>query len=394
MLRLLIKISIKFKRIIYAIYINLFLFYSIIYILNRNNLNHLQYLRNYTICSYNKLEEITQSKIIWMNFIYQSKFIHHHYDYLKQITITNSFTHFMFFYNQNDQIQYNNNNNNTILLDLKIHYNIRYDNRIIYHFNDDYSMKNESFINYTILTRNEIGEPVTFILMEHHPKQFNVTEALQAISSGLSLNDVCKTKIPCNNNDLIAIRLPKRTCDPCSRSKNVDLVVIVKSCVYCFEQRVFARKTYLNKDMWKNFRVQFVFTGGLPTPNETNTYHFDGFMTTPTIDAMQLSSKHDVSKWSAVKILSNERIGYFLGADVVHDASFAMPFTKQLRIDDVYLGIILKRLNRTLTHLKNIHINPGKDQLKSGAFMITRYLAENHVDWTTELIIGKKGTQH
>ncbi|CAH8669700.1 unnamed protein product [Schistosoma bovis] len=272
----------------------------------RNNLNHLQYLRNYTICSYNKLEEITQSKIIWMNFIYQSKFIHHHYDYLKQITITNSFTHFMFFYNQNDQIQYNNNNNNTILLDLKIHYNIRYDNRIIYHFNDDYSMKNESFINYTILTRNEIGEPVTFILMEHHPKQFNVTEALQAISSGLSLNDVCKTKIPCNNNDLIAIRLPKRTCDPCSRSKNVDLVVIVKSCVYCFEQRVFARKTYLNKDMWKNFRVQFVFTGGLPTPNETNTYHFDGFMTTPTIDAMQLSSKHDVSKWSAVKILSNE----------------------------------------------------------------------------------------
>lgn len=87
-------------------------------------------------------------------------------------------------------------------------------------------------------------------------------------------------------------------------------------------------------------------------------------------------------------------IGYFLGADVVHDASFAMPFTKQLRIDDVYLGIILKRLNRTLTHLKNIHINPGKDQLKSGAFMITRYLAENHVDWTTGLIIGKKGTQH
>lgn len=78
----------------------------------------------------------------------------------------------------------------------------------------------------------------------------------------------------------------------------------------------------------------------------------------------------------------------------MHDASFAMPFTKQLRIDDVYLGIILKRLNRTLTHLKNIHINPGKDQLKSGAFMITRYLAENHVDWTTGLIIGKKGTQH
>ncbi|CAH8678309.1 unnamed protein product [Schistosoma haematobium] len=286
------------------------------FILSRNNLNHLQYLRNYTICSYNKLEEITQSKIIWMNFIYQSKFIHHHYDYLKQITITNSFTHFMFFYNQNDQIQHNNNN--TILLDLKIHYNIRYDNRIIYHFNDDYSMKNESYINHRILTRNEIVEPVAFILMEHHPKQFNVTEALQAISSGLSLNE-----IPCNNNDLIAIRLPKRTCDPCSRTKNVHLVVIVKSCVYCFEQQVFARKTYMNKDMWKNFRVQLVFTGGLPTPNETNTYHFDGFMTTPTIDAMQLSSKHDVSKWSAVKILSNESKIYddmLIGA--FHDTYF------------------------------------------------------------------------
>ncbi|VDP32705.1 unnamed protein product, partial [Schistosoma margrebowiei] len=279
-----------------------------------------------------------------------------------------------------------------------------------------------------------------------------------------------KGSIPCNNNDLIVIRLPKRTCDPCSRTKNVDLVVIVKSCVYCFEQR-------------------FVFTVGLPTPNETNTYHFDGFMTTLTIDAMQLSSKYDILsneskihndmligafhdtyfnltskmmlslRWatnfcipqsplflfidddyllhpnntinlirkfnySQMKSLAagsvyfgkvdrpkngyvsyNEYpwdyypryflgIGYFLGADVVHDASIAMPFTKQFRIDDVYLGIILKRLNRTLTHLDNIHIHPGKHHLKSGAFMITRYLAENHVDWTTGLIIRKKRTEH
>uniref|UniRef100_A0A5K4F646 Hexosyltransferase n=1 Tax=Schistosoma mansoni TaxID=6183 RepID=A0A5K4F646_SCHMA len=494
-----IKINIGIRKTIYSILLILFLFYSTIYILNKNNLKNFYNLKNNdTICSYDKLEEITLNELSWINFIYQTKFINYHnFHYLKQNKITNLFTNLISLYHRNDKIEYTTyNNKNTGLLNMKLYYNIRYDNHIIYYFNDDYSMKNKSYISHPILTRNEKGQPIAYILTEHYPKYFNVTKALKAISSGLSLKE-----IPCNNDDLIAVRLPKRTCNPCSRTKNVNLVVIVKSCVYCFEQRAFARMTYMNKDLWKNFSVQFVFTVGLPTPNETNTYHFDGFMTTLTINSMRLSNKY-VSKWSIAKILSNESkmhndmligafhdtyfnltskmmlslrwatnfcipqsplflfidddyllhpnntinlirkfnysqlkslaagsvyfgsvdrprngyggrwavsyneypwdyypryflgIGYFLGADVVHDASFAMPFTKQMRIDDVYLGIILKRLNRTLTHLDNIHINPGKDHLKSGTFLITRYLAENHVNWTTGLITGEKPTKH
>ncbi|CAH8676943.1 unnamed protein product [Schistosoma rodhaini] len=494
-----IKINIGIRKTIYSILLILFLFYSTIYILNKNNLKNFYNLKNNdTICSYDKLEEITLNELSWINFIYQTKFINYHnFHYLKQNKITNLFTNLISLYHRNDKIEYTTyNNKNTGLLNMKLYYNIRDDNHIIYYFNDDYSMKNKSYISHPILTRNEKGQPIAYILTEHYPKYFNVTKALKAISSGLSLKE-----IPCNNDDLIAVRLPKCTCNPCSRTRNVNLVVIVKSCVYCFEQRAFARMTYMNKDLWKNFSVQFVFTVGLPTPNETNTYHFDGFMTTLTINSMQLSNKY-VSKWSVAKILSNESkmhndmligafhdtyfnltskmmlslrwatnfcipqsplflfidddyllhpnntinlirkfnysqlkslsagsvyfgsvdrprngyggrwavsyneypwdyypryflgIGYFLGADVVHDASFAMPFTKQMRIDDVYLGIILKRLNRTLTHLDNIHINPGKDHLKSGTFLITRYLAENHVNWTTGLIIGEKPTKH
>ncbi|CAH8662919.1 unnamed protein product [Heterobilharzia americana] len=81
-------------------------------------------------------------------------------------------------------------------------------------------------------------------------------------------------------------------------------------------------------------------------------------------------------------------IGYFLGADVVHDASVAMTFTKPIRIDDAYFGIILKRLNKTLTHLNDIHIHPFKEHLKSGAFIITRSLAENYVNWSTGFVNG------
>ncbi|TNN18358.1 Beta-1,3-galactosyltransferase brn [Schistosoma japonicum] len=374
--------------------------------------------------------------------------------------------------------------------DLRIHYNIQYDNYYDrHHLNDDYLMRNESYIQHPVLTRNAKGESVAYILKEHCPNYFNLTASLQAILSGLSIYE-----IPINNDALIAMRLPSDTCNPCSRNKKVDLVVIVKSCVYCFEQRAYARTTYMNKDLWKNFSVHFVFTVGLPTPNETSTYYFDGVKTSLTTNSLYLSTKYESSKWSAAKILSNESkvyndlligafydnyfnlttkmiftlrwitnfcishsplflfidddyllhpnntinlirkfnksqlkslaagsvyfgkvdrpnngygarwaisyneypwdyypryflgIGYFLGSDVVHDASIAMAFTKQLRIDDVYLGIILKRLNITLTHLDNIHIHPGKEQLKSGAFMITKYLAENYVNWTTGLI--------
>ncbi|CAH8565346.1 unnamed protein product [Schistosoma turkestanicum] len=489
-LTLSVKIITGIRRIINAILIILFLFYSTIYILNRNSSRNFQYLRNYTICSYDKLEEVALTEASWINFTDHLKFINNHSS--ERIKMTNFFTEFISFHNQNDEIIYKN----TALLDLKIHHNIRHDNRITDSFNDDYLMKNGSYIGHPVLTKNEKGETVAFILTEHNPKYFNVTAALQAISSGLSVHE-----IPCNNNNLIVIHLPKRTCNPCSRIKNVDLVVIVKSCVYCFEQRAFARMTYMNKDLWKNFSVQFVFTVGLPTPNETNIYYFDGVTTSLTIDSLQLSRKYNISKWSAAKILSNESkmhndiligafhdtyfnltskmmlslrwaanfcnsqsplflfidddyvlhpnntinlirkfnysqlkslaagsvyfgkvdrpingyggrwavstneypwdyyphfflgIGYFLGADVVHDASFAMSFTKQLRIDDVYLGIILKRLNRTLTHLDNIHIHPGKDHLKSGAFMITRYLAENYVNWTTGQITEDKITK-
>ncbi|KAH8868676.1 Beta-1,3-galactosyltransferase 5 [Schistosoma japonicum] len=424
----------------------------------KNNSKRLHHLINYTLCAYDKLEEISLTQNSWVNFIYQLNFTNKHY--LKGSQVSSLFTEFIYSYYRNDARKYINDNNNNILLDLRIHYNIQYDNYYDrHHLNDDYLMRNESYIQHPVLTRNAKGE-----------------------------------SIPINNDALIAMRLPSDTCNPCSRNKKVDLVVIVKSCVYCFEQRAYARTTYMNKDLWKNFSVHFVFTVGLPTPNETSTYYFDGVKTSLTTNSLYLSTKYESSKWSAAKILSNESkvyndlligafydnyfnlttkmiftlrwitnfcishsplflfidddyllhpnntinlirkfnksqlkslaagsvyfgkvdrpnngygarwaisyneypwdyypryflgIGYFLGSDVVHDASIAMAFTKQLRIDDVYLGIILKRLNITLTHLDNIHIHPGKEQLKSGAFMITKYLAENYVNWTTGLI--------
>ncbi|CAH8662954.1 unnamed protein product [Heterobilharzia americana] len=135
----------------------------------------------------------------------------------------------------------------------------------------------------------------------HHPKYFSMKEALNAIQTGLP-----DKEMPVNGGPIIVIQLPKKTCNPTETTKILDLIVIVKSCIYCFDKRSYARETYMRLNLWKDFKVGFVFVVGLPTPNETDIFHFDGVHVNLHRNAKELSQKYKTSRWIAAKKLENE----------------------------------------------------------------------------------------
>ncbi|CAL8104408.1 unnamed protein product, partial [Calicophoron daubneyi] len=47
-------------------------------------------------------------------------------------------------------------------------------------------------------------------------------------------------------------------------SYNLDLVVLIKSCATCFKDRTRARATFMQPQMWGDFRIKFLFVTGLP----------------------------------------------------------------------------------------------------------------------------------
>ncbi|CAH8845905.1 unnamed protein product [Trichobilharzia szidati] len=298
----------------------------------------------------------------------------------------------------------------------------------------------------------------------HYPMRFNMTKYMDGISVGFP-----EDEIPINNDALLAVQSPDNTCNPSHSGETFDLVVLVKSCVYCTEQRSYARKTYMKSDHWNNFKVKFVFVVGLPTPTPINIHYFNGVTVVLNGRSEQLSKKQESSGWSALRELkqesdshgdvlvggfydnyfnltkkmmltfrwasttfhnrtplflfldddyvlhpgntiklvrslnrsevkwfaggrvhptsvvvhpaggvSNSRwsisreeypwdyfppyffgVCYILGAELVEQASIVMSFTQEIRIDDAYLGIVLARLNKSLTNLKQFSVSTG-----------------------------------
>ncbi|VDP94438.1 unnamed protein product [Trichobilharzia regenti] len=299
--------------------------------------------------------------------------------------------------------------------------------------------------------------------------------------------------MPVNGEPIIIVRIPKKICNPLEPTDKLDLIVMIKSCIYCFSKRSYARETYMKLELWRDLKVQFVFVVGLPTPNETDIYHFEGVNVNLYRDALKLSKIYANSRWLAAKKLENESkvyqdmligsfydtyfnltlklmstyrwaatfcdqktplyifidddyvllpnntinlvrklnasfiksiiggpvhpssivarpskdyfhlkwavsereypweryppyfygTGYILSSTIVNDASLAMAFTQNIRIDDSYLGIVLSRLNKTLTDMKEFRIDAEEKQIESGAVVIHTDVAEDIIDWGT-----------
>ncbi|TNN18357.1 3-galactosyltransferase 5 [Schistosoma japonicum] len=473
------------KRFTLITFLLIFILYSINHFTNLVNEQNLSlHLTKQSLCNHNKLFSLfLSSKELWYNLLNQLNSITNE-DYSVISWSSNQFIHFIPLSHSIKVII----TKPTYYIDLKLKYAIKNTGTVLDQFNEYYLMNNVNYILHQY--KNQKSKIKTY--REHKPTYFNVTKSLKAISNGLS-----DLEVPINNEHLIILQLPTRVCNPCGRKKKLDLIVIVKSCVYCFGQRLYARQTYMKKNLWHDFDVEFVFSVGIPVPNETNIYHFNGINIQLTLNTWQLSNRYGISRWTAAKALNNESkqyndmligayydtyfnlttkmmfsfrwakqfcldqsplflfldddfllypkntiklvkklktlkvksvaagsvysgnverpkgkfshrwsltkheypwdkyppyfigICYLLGADVVHDASVAMLFTQKLRIDDVYLGIILKRLNQSLTDLNNFPVHPYKKDLDSGAITITRYLGEKYVNWETGLIIDE-----
>nr|CAH8845878.1 unnamed protein product [Trichobilharzia regenti] len=323
----------------------------------------------------------------------------------------------------------------------------------------------------------EVGNPTA---SRHYPIYFNMTKYLDGIAVGLPENE-----IPVNNDALLAVQLPDNTCNPSHSRETFDLVVLVKSCVYCTEQRSYARKTYMKSDHWNNFRVKFVFVVGLPTPTPTNIHYFNGVTVVLNGRSERLSKNLQSSGWSALRELKKESdshgdvliggfydnyfnltkkmmltfrwasmtfhkrtplflfldddyvlhpentiklvrslnrsevkwfaggqvhptsvvtrptvgslssrwsvsrdeypwdyyppyffgVCYILGAELVEHASIVMSFTQDLRMDDAYLGIVLARLNKSLTNLKQFSVSTRNVDHMSSLVNIQRSMA-------------------
>ncbi|CAH8666459.1 unnamed protein product [Heterobilharzia americana] len=139
----------------------------------------------------------------------------------------------------------------------------------------------------------------------HHPKSFDMSTYLNAISVGFS-----KPEAAINNINLLVIQFPRNGCNACLQ-----------------EEKSFA--------------------GG--------SIHSTSIVTRATDD--KLYSRWSISRkeypWDYYPPFFQGGC-YILGADLVRDASIAMSFTQNLRFDDVFLGIVLARLNKSLTLLKEI----------------------------------------
>ncbi|CAH8463627.1 unnamed protein product [Schistosoma turkestanicum] len=372
---------------------------------------------------------------------------------------------------------------NDILLDIQFPFKINNKHRINGTLNEHYVLSNTSTV---IQMPNNNSSVKTQIKKVHHPKYFDVNKALHAIEDGLPNNSM-----PINGGPIFVVQLPMNVCNPNKPPENLELIVIVKSCAYCFDNRWYARNTYMKSHLWMNFRIRFVFVVGLPMPNETDIFHFDGFDVDLQRNASELSSLYNSSRWIAAKNLYDESrqfndmlvgsfydtyfnltskmilsfrwaatfckkqtplwlfldddfvllpvktihfirslnysgsksiaigmvhrtrvvvrpsrgkshlkwavsvkeypwdyyppyfygTGYLLSSDVVSDASLAMAFTQNIRIDDSFLGIVLGRLNKTLIDMKEFDIEASDEEMESSVIIIDMDSAEEIVDW-------------
>ncbi|VDP77946.1 unnamed protein product [Echinostoma caproni] len=85
------------------------------------------------------------------------------------------------------------------------------------------------------------------------------------------------TKKPINDQDISILVAPAGLCESNREEKiRSEIVVVVKSCVRCQEDRRWARATYMQLHLWGDFRIRFVFVTGIPARNYTGNIHFDG----------------------------------------------------------------------------------------------------------------------
>ena len=76
-------------------------------------------------------------------------------------------------------------------------------------------------------------------------------------------------------------------------------------------------------------------------------------------------------------------LGYFLGSTVVLETAIISAFTKDFRIDDVYLGIMLVKLKYPMLKIDQIYASVRKENIDRYALLIPSY-ANDAVNWTTE----------
>ncbi|CAH8676939.1 unnamed protein product [Schistosoma rodhaini] len=119
-------------------------------------------------------------------------------------------------------------------------------------------------------------------------------------------NGFPSTTLPINNPDILALRLPKSICNPCVRERAPDLIVVIKSCSYCSDERDHARNTFMQRHLWSNITVQFVFVVGIPYPNESNMFTFGNNKFKLKDSWWRLSRKHDKDRWTFIKRLAME----------------------------------------------------------------------------------------
>ncbi|CAL8097935.1 unnamed protein product, partial [Calicophoron daubneyi] len=99
-----------------------------------------------------------------------------------------------------------------------------------------------------------------------YPQVMDMRKTVAAVKSGEPVEQT-----PINDPEIIVITSPNvvhwsqpedtRTEKP---TYTLDLLVFIKSCTLCFQNREQARRTYMLKRMWRGFRVRFLFVVGLP----------------------------------------------------------------------------------------------------------------------------------
>ncbi|CAH8565331.1 unnamed protein product [Schistosoma turkestanicum] len=133
------------------------------------------------------------------------------------------------------------------------------------------------------------------------PQTLNFEKVIDNVEKGIP-----STTLPINNPDIFALRIPESICNPCLRQHVPDLVVVIKSCSYCSAERDHARKTFMQKHLWPNITVEFVFVVGVPYPNESNIFTFDRHKFKLKDSWWRLSRKYDRDKWTFIKRLAME----------------------------------------------------------------------------------------
>ncbi|XP_018655156.1 beta-1,3-n-acetylglucosaminyltransferase,putati ve [Schistosoma mansoni] len=279
---------IKYWKFIFILIGLLFNLYLYIYILNKED--HIVYQSKSSILCFNDIfTQIVSSQSSWLTFIDALNKLHvNDSNHIETTEVSTELFHFTYYSLPiiNETIKVLNFKNQLKLLSEPTN--------IIYHFNEIYTETiNNKSVSYTKDNKSIGGR--------HYPKYFNMTEYLNAMSDGFPPNEV-----PINNEHLFVVETPRSACDPCHEKQKLSLVVLIKSCIYCYEQRSYARKTYMNISLWNNLTVRFVFVVGLPIPNETNIHHFDGVNIQLDGKSWWESRKRELSRWSVIKELRNE----------------------------------------------------------------------------------------